>query len=204
MSSKLLKDFDALLSEVGLFRKVITNENSLFRAVSEAVYFTQSLHEKVKTKCLEHLKINVAEYQNFTGECLQERITYLQQNKANAGHLEMLAMSDIYRMEFVFLSAPSLNTFSVSKNKFEKKIILCEIGDHYDLVYTKDHMQSSAVCQSIVYDILYRGVFGLKTELEEAVLFLELQKLPKESNISNCSLSDVITLFGRDKVDTLQ
>ena len=41
------------------------------------------------------------------------------------------------------------------------------------------------VCAAVVYEVLYRGVFGLTAELEDAVTFIRQQKKPSLGNLGN-------------------
>ncbi|KAH1164815.1 hypothetical protein KIL84_009432 [Mauremys mutica] len=53
----------------------------------------------------------------------------------------------------------------------DPEILLCCSGDsHYDSVYTKQFQADAAVCQAVLYEILYKDVFGVeKEELRTAV-----------------------------------
>ncbi|XP_070197548.1 uncharacterized protein [Littorina saxatilis] len=59
---------------------------------------------------------------------------------------------------------------------FQQVCLVYAENGHYDLVLTRSHVQDLALCQSVVYEVLYRGVFGLTTELDEAVTFIRQQK----------------------------
>ncbi|KAH9507936.1 N-acetylglucosaminyldiphosphodolichol N-acetylglucosaminyltransferase catalytic subunit alg13 [Bulinus truncatus] len=186
MSLKSLHAMDSALAGMGLTRKQITREDSVFRAVSEKLFYSQCHHERVKSGCLAHLESNMQEYQQYIDEFLPERLKELREGKIEAGHLEMIALSHMYRVDFIIFHSLTQKQFCLTPNIYDRKIHLCYVEDnHYDLVYSKETVQAAAICQSIVYELLYKGVFGLDSELEEATLFLEVQKLlPKETTIS--------------------
>lgn len=63
-----------------------------------------------------------------------------------------------------------------------RKIALCEsAGRHFDSVYPKPHQYKAAICQSIVYEILYRDVFGFDKEIELSVHLLRSRAFPADS-----------------------
>ncbi|RUS74357.1 hypothetical protein EGW08_017880 [Elysia chlorotica] len=198
---------DAFLAELGLCRKAIAKDGScIFRAVSEKVFLTQVYHEKVKKAYVEHMSKHVDEYQQFVDEDLKNRLEAVDKGEIQPGLIEMAVLSRIYSLEFIVFHSPNQEPFNVTQNNFSEKVCLCCVGgNQYDLVYPKSEVQTTALCQSVLYEILYRDVFELDSELDEAVLFLELQKeLPRNNNLRDCFLSDVISLFGVDKTDTLK
>ncbi|XP_041358973.1 uncharacterized protein LOC121375536 [Gigantopelta aegis] len=68
-------------------------------------------------------------------------------------------------------------------NRYQKKVFLCFVdGIHYDCVYPRSVIQHTAICQSVIYEVLYQGVFGLTSELEEAVMFIRQQKKGTREN----------------------
>uniref|UniRef100_A0A8W8KME8 Uncharacterized protein n=1 Tax=Magallana gigas TaxID=29159 RepID=A0A8W8KME8_MAGGI len=63
------------------------------------------------------------------------------------------------------------------------QIVLCRLNSNQlDCVYTKSYHEELAICQSIVYELLYRNVFHLHTELEEAVQIIREQNKNKNRN----------------------
>ncbi|KAK3719823.1 hypothetical protein RRG08_040125 [Elysia crispata] len=207
MNGKELSNMDAFLVELGLCRKAIAKDGScIFRAVSEKLFLTQVYHGKVKETYLEHMSKHVDEYQSFVDEDLNNRLEALDKGKIQPGLIEMAILSRIYSLEFFVFHSPNQEPFNVTQNNFCQEVYLCFVGgSQYDLVYSKSVLQTTALCQSVLYEILYRDVFELDSELDEAVLFLELQKeLPRNNNFRDGFLSDVISLFGVDKTDTLK
>ncbi|XP_035824265.1 putative bifunctional UDP-N-acetylglucosamine transferase and deubiquitinase ALG13 [Aplysia californica] len=148
LMTKAINDMDAFLSDLGLARKAVTkDETCLFRAVSEKLFFTQCHHNKVKDACLNYLLRHEDEYQPFVAEAIDERVNRVKEGKTRAGHLEMIVMSRMYRLDFVLFHTPSLNHYSLTDN-FYNQVFLCYVNDnHYDLVYSKTFLQTAAICQ---------------------------------------------------------
>ncbi|KFQ05203.1 Putative bifunctional UDP-N-acetylglucosamine transferase and deubiquitinase ALG13, partial [Haliaeetus albicilla] len=91
--------------------------------------------------------------------------------KESAGQLEMSALSVMYKRDFILYRYPGKTPTYATDNGFEDKILLCCSGnDHYDSVYTKQFQENAAICQAVLYEILYKDVFGMdEEELRSAV-----------------------------------
>lgn len=87
-------------------------------------------------------------------------------------------MSHLYRRDFVIFEA---NKGPQSKicNGYGNTIYLFYSPDtkHFDAVYTKEFINTSSFCQSVVYEILYDGVYQLK-DLPYAVDKMLHDKVP--------------------------
>ncbi|ERE79300.1 OTU domain-containing protein 4 [Cricetulus griseus] len=61
------------------------------------------------------------------------------------------------------------------------QVLLCfSNGNHYDIVYPITYKDSSAVCQSLLYELLYEKVF--KTDVSKIMMGLETSEMADESN----------------------
>ncbi|XP_046368681.1 uncharacterized protein LOC124143683 isoform X2 [Haliotis rufescens] len=159
--SKLVANMDAYLAQLGLCRKTIVRDGScLFRAVSEKLFLTQSYHLRIRQMCADYLWRHRDEFEPEW-----------------AGQVEMMVLSRLYGVDFIIFQQPECPPANVTQNNFVTKILLCFVdGVHYDIIYPRSFVQDAAICQSILYEILYHGVFGLTNELQEAVLFIRQQK----------------------------
>ncbi|ESO88479.1 hypothetical protein LOTGIDRAFT_165606 [Lottia gigantea] len=169
-ASKFAANMDDYLMRLGLCRKSVVRDSScLFRIISEQIYFTQALHGTVQKKCLEYLC-------NHRDELLNEPPI----------HCEMMALSKIYKIDILIFQSPDEKPVDVTRNGYSKLVLLCHVdGIHYDMVYTQSHIHGLAISQSIIYEVLYRGVFELDSELDEAVNFLRQQKKTSRENSLN-------------------
>ncbi|KAH1175436.1 hypothetical protein KIL84_008310, partial [Mauremys mutica] len=101
----------------------------------------------------------------------EEYLEWLGDPEGKAGQLEISALSLMYNRDFILYQNPGWPPTCATNNGFEDKILLCCSGNsHYDSVYTKQFQADAAVCQAVLYEILYKNVFGVgKEELRTAV-----------------------------------
>uniref|UniRef100_A0A8C1NSM6 OTU deubiquitinase 4 n=1 Tax=Cyprinus carpio TaxID=7962 RepID=A0A8C1NSM6_CYPCA len=65
--------------------------------------------------------------------------------------------------DFVIFQEPDHPPVNITENGFTKKVRLCFLnGNHYDSVYPQSFEKSAAVCQSILYELLYERVCGVE------------------------------------------
>lgn len=82
----------------------------------------------------------------------------------------MHAMAVLYRRDFLIFDKPGKDPYFATENGHKIYIMLCYVeGSHYDCVYPKHTLQAAAICQSIVYDIVYKEVFRLGNDVDTAV-----------------------------------
>ncbi|XP_053604581.1 protein ovarian tumor locus-like [Plodia interpunctella] len=170
---------DRWLDEMGFFRKHTARDSScLFRAVSENVYNTQRYFHKVRLDTVQYM---ASKRQLFEGSltCSFENYIKEMSNPSELGGLvEISAMSHLYRRDFIIFEANKGPQTKIS-NGYGDTIYLfyCPETKHFDVVYTKDFINASSFCQSLVYEILYDGVYQLK-DLPYAVDKMLHDKVP--------------------------
>ncbi|XP_060569274.1 uncharacterized protein LOC132727724 isoform X2 [Ruditapes philippinarum] len=161
---------DNYLSSIGLWRKPVARDGlSLFRAVSEQLFMTQTFHTNLYEAC---------------------RIVFLHLGmdpETDWTEIEVIQiLSRMYRRDFLIYESVGHAPFKASNNNYNKKILLCRIGDNQlDSVYQISFKEDAAICQSIVYEMLYRNVFKLDTELTEAVALIRDQNKRKLTMYGN-------------------
>ncbi|CAB1440198.1 unnamed protein product [Pleuronectes platessa] len=157
-AEKLMDDY---LRSLGFHRKRIAKDGScLFRAVAEQVLHCQSLHTKVRTKCVEFLKQNRENYEAFIEGDFEQYLCKLQDPQQWVGEVEINALAAIYKKDFQIFQEPGKPPVNITDNNFKDKVRLCFLnGNHYDSVYPISRIKSAALCQSIVYEMLYEDVF---------------------------------------------
>ncbi|KAM4815153.1 LOW QUALITY PROTEIN: OTU domain-containing protein 4-like [Urocitellus parryii] len=73
----------------------------------------------------------------------------------------------------------------VTENNFPEKVLLCfSNGNHYDIVYPIKYKDSSAMCQSLLYELLYEKVF--KTDVSKIMMGLDTSEVTE----NNSEISD--------------
>ncbi|XP_076581054.1 OTU domain-containing protein 4 [Chaetodon auriga] len=155
------KLMDEYLKSIGLHRKKIAKDGScLFRVVAEQVLHCQSLHTKVRAECVDFLKQNREIYEAFIEGDFEDYLYKLQDPQQWVGEVEINALAVMYKRDFVIYQEPGKPAVNITDNNFKDKVRLCFLnGNHYDSVYPISHVKSAALCQSILYELLYDGVF---------------------------------------------
>ncbi|XP_051878284.1 putative bifunctional UDP-N-acetylglucosamine transferase and deubiquitinase ALG13 [Pristis pectinata] len=163
---------DEYLGTQGLYRKLTAKDGScLFRAVSEQLFLTQIHHLEIRKTCVTYMRVNHCKFEAFIDGSFDKHLERLADPKEWAGVLEMNALSLMYKCDFLIYRYPGKPPTQSTNNGFEKKILLCcSNNGHYDSVFTKQFQGLAAVCQAVVYEMLYRDVFGVdEEELRAAV-----------------------------------
>ncbi|KAJ9598819.1 hypothetical protein L9F63_026645, partial [Diploptera punctata] len=160
---KTTRPMDEWLDSQGYYRKHTARDgSSLFRAVSEQVYKTQSFHEDVRRECVEFVKRNKDQFEKFLEESIEEYSTRMMSSKGWGGALEIRAMALLYKRDVHIFEEVGKLPNVVTDYGFTKTILLCWSSDNfYDSVYTKSFIVAAGFCQSIAYEVLYKNVFKL-------------------------------------------
>ncbi|XP_074864231.1 UDP-N-acetylglucosamine transferase subunit ALG13 [Carettochelys insculpta] len=163
---------DEYLASLGLYRKLTAKDAScLFRALSEQLFLCQIHHMEVRKACVSFMKENQHNFESYVEGSFEKYLERLADPKESAGQLEISALSLIYNRDFILYRYPGKPPTYATNNGFEDKILLCcSSNGHYDSVYTKQFQADAAVCQAVLYEILYKGVFNMdEEELRTAV-----------------------------------
>ncbi|KAM4834433.1 OTU domain-containing protein 4 isoform 3-T3 [Thomomys bottae] len=173
---------DAYLRKLGLYRKLVAKDGScLFRAVAEQVLHSQSRHVEVRMACIHYLRENREKFEAFIAGSFEEYLKRLENPQEWVGEVEISALSLMYRKDFVIYREPNVSPSQVTENNFPEKVLLCfSNGNHYDIVYPIKHKESSAMCQSLLYELLYEKVF--KTDVSKIMMGLETSEVVDENN----------------------
>ncbi|XP_042638916.1 LOW QUALITY PROTEIN: putative bifunctional UDP-N-acetylglucosamine transferase and deubiquitinase ALG13 [Orycteropus afer afer] len=163
---------DEYLGSLGLFRKLTAKDAScLFRAISEQLFCSQVHHLEIRKACVSYMRENQQTFEAYVEGSYEKYLERLADPKESAGHLEIRALSLIYNRDIILYRFPGKPPTSVTDNGYEDKILLCYSNNgHYDSVYSKQFQSSAAVCQAILYEMLYKDVFFVdEEELKTAV-----------------------------------
>ncbi|KAK6291632.1 hypothetical protein J4Q44_G00374160 [Coregonus suidteri] len=156
------KCMDEYLKSIGFHRKKIAKDGScLFRAVAEQVLHCQSLHTKVRATCVQYLKKNKDNYEAFIEGDFEEYLIKLEDPQHWVGEVEINALALMYKSDFIIFQTPGKPPVQITDNGFNDKVRLCFLnGNHYDSVYPVSRVKNAALCQSVLYELLYERVCG--------------------------------------------
>ncbi|MGH0143542.1 UNVERIFIED_CONTAM: hypothetical protein FKN15_035218 [Acipenser sinensis] len=131
-------NMDEYLASLGLYRKITARDAScLFRAVSE----------------------------QFVEGSFEKYLERLEDPKETAGQVEIKALSLMYKRRFIIYRHPGKPPTEVADEDYKEKVVLCcSNNGHYDNVYPKHYPADAAVCQAVLYEVLYKDVFGIEEE----------------------------------------
>ncbi|KAM4807699.1 OTU domain-containing protein 4 [Rhinophrynus dorsalis] len=154
---------DAYLRSQGLYRKRIAKDGScLFRAVAEQVLHSQSQHLQVRKSCINYLRENRSQYEAFIEGSYEDYLKSLENPQEWVGQVEISALSLMFKKDFIIYQEPNVPPACVTENGFSEKILLCfSNGNHYDIIYPIGFAENAALCQSIIYELLYEKVLGM-------------------------------------------
>ncbi|XP_060548139.1 putative bifunctional UDP-N-acetylglucosamine transferase and deubiquitinase ALG13 [Pantherophis guttatus] len=179
---------DEYLGSQGLYRKLTAKDATcLFRAISEQVYACQIHHMAVRNACVSFMRKNQINFESYVEGSFEKYLQRLGNPKESAGQLEISAFSLIYNRDFILYRHPGKPASYATDNGFEDKILLCcSSNGHYDSVYTKQFQANAAICQAVLYEILYKNVF--KVDEEELKTALEMFRNGAKKNRNSASV----------------
>ncbi|KFO91190.1 OTU domain-containing protein 4, partial [Buceros rhinoceros silvestris] len=182
---------DCYLRSQGLYRKRVAKDGScLFRAVAEQVLHSQSRHIDVRMACVDYLRKNREKFEAFIEGPFEEYLKCLENPQEWVGQVEISALSLMYKKDFIIYREPNASPSHVTENGFSDKVLLCfSNGNHYDILYPIEYSEKAALCQSLLYELLYEKVFD--TDVKKIIAELSAVGATEESNgSSEVSASD--------------
>ncbi|XP_074891444.1 OTU domain-containing protein 4 isoform X3 [Buteo buteo] len=182
---------DCYLRSQGLYRKRVAKDGScLFRAVAEQVLHSQSRHIDVRMACVDYLRKHREKFEAFIEGPFEEYLKCLENPQEWVGQVEISALSLMYKKDFIIYREPNASPSHVTENGFSDKVLLCfSNGNHYDIVYPIEYSEKAALCQSLLYELLYEKVFD--TDVKKIIAELSAVGVTEESNgSSEVSASD--------------
>ncbi|XP_015414348.1 PREDICTED: OTU domain-containing protein 4 [Myotis davidii] len=131
--------------------------------------------------CIHYLRENREKFEAFIEGSFEEYLKRLENPQEWVGQVEISALSLMYRKDFVIYREPNVSPSQVTENNFPEKVLLCfSNGNHYDIVYPIKYKESSAMCQSLLYELLYEKVF--KTDVSKILMGLNTAEVAGESH----------------------
>ncbi|XP_028315629.1 putative bifunctional UDP-N-acetylglucosamine transferase and deubiquitinase ALG13 isoform X2 [Gouania willdenowi] len=191
---KYFMNMDEYLSSLGLYRKMVARDaSSLFRAVSEQLYYSQSYHQRIRQDCADFMRANRCNFEPFVEGSFEKYLERLEDPKETVGQVEIKALSQLYRRCFLIYRYPGKPATIISEDDYLDKVTLCcSINGHYDIVYPRNYPASAALCQSVLYELLYIQVFDLEeAELNQAMEAFRVGGRRYRNSPSACSDVDL-------------
>ncbi|KAI3352693.1 hypothetical protein L3Q82_020181 [Scortum barcoo] len=191
---KYFVNMDEYLCSLGLYRKMVARDaSSLFRAVSEQLYYSQNYHQRIRQDCANFMRANRCNFEPFVEGSFEKYLERLEDPKETVGQVEIKALSQLYRRCFLIYRYPGKPATVISEDDFVDKVTLCcSINGHYDIVYPRSYPASAALCQSFLYELLYTQVFGLEeAELCQAMEAFRVGGRRYRNSPSMCSDIDI-------------
>ncbi|XP_057881282.1 OTU domain-containing protein 4 isoform X7 [Melospiza georgiana] len=195
---------DRYLRYQGLYRKKVAKDGScLFRAVAEQVLHSQSRHIDVRMACVDYLRKNREKFEAFIEGSFEDYLKSLENPQEWVGQVEISALSLMYKKDFIIYQEPNASPSRVTENGFSDKVLLCfSNGNHYDIVYPIEYAEKAALCQSLLYELLYEKVFDV--DVKKIMAELSAVGVAEESNgSSEVSASDSEDDSYRSKATTV-
>ncbi|XP_012255998.2 protein ovarian tumor locus-like [Athalia rosae] len=170
LCKRIAEPIDEWLHGEGYFRKHAPRDSTcLFRAISEQVYLTQNFHIRVREECIKFMRDNKDLFEESISIPFESYLEQMSYFTEWGGLFEIKAMSLLYQRDIILFHGVKLTRQLVTHNGFNKMIYLCHIPPkQYETVYARDFISVAAFCQSIVYQTLYKDVFGM-VDVEKAV-----------------------------------
>uniref|UniRef100_A0A673ZCQ7 ubiquitinyl hydrolase 1 n=1 Tax=Salmo trutta TaxID=8032 RepID=A0A673ZCQ7_SALTR len=138
---KYFVNMDEYLASIGLYRKMMARDAScLFRAVSEQMYYSQNYHQKIRKDCVTFMRENRCNFEPFVEGSFEKYLERLEDPKETTGQVEIKDIVKYY---------------------MEKILLCCSNNGHYDVVYPRNYPIHAALCQALLYELLYTQVLGV-------------------------------------------
>lgn len=160
----LQPEIDELLNSIGLIRHVVPRDgNSLFRCISQCVFYTQSYHITVRQHLLQFANLKTDEFNELTHVSVREYEKKITSTKLDGELLDMHIAARYYKINiFLYTDTNPFMPLIIETPNSAKTLLICVNPEGtYDLVFAKETVANMSFCQAIVYGMLYEQVFGL-------------------------------------------
>lgn len=153
---------DNMLENIGLMRHVVPKDgNSLFRCISQCVFYTQSSHMIVRKHLLQFANFQTYEFSQMTHLSVRQ---YEKKIASSDGEfLDLRIAAKVYTINVAFYTDvhPFIPHIIKTPNAVRTLNICLNYEGTYDLVLIKESVVNMSFCQAIIYGILYNGVYKL-------------------------------------------
>uniref|UniRef100_A0A8C1ZAB7 ubiquitinyl hydrolase 1 n=1 Tax=Cyprinus carpio TaxID=7962 RepID=A0A8C1ZAB7_CYPCA len=163
---KYFVNMDEYLASIGLYRKMMARDAScLFRAVSEQLYYSQNYHQRIRKECVNFIKANRCNFEPFVQGSFEKYLERLEDPQSFSVFIFFLYVVDQYCVICAHLW--SQHTY---QNSTPQILLCCSNNGHYDIVYPKNYPVDAAICQALLYELLYTRVLGVEEEELQVVM----------------------------------
>ncbi|KAG9478463.1 hypothetical protein GDO78_013476 [Eleutherodactylus coqui] len=206
---------DEYLGSLGLYRKLTAKDAScLFRAVSEQLFYCQIHHNEIRKMCVLYMRKNEKLFDSYVEGPFEKYLERLEDPKESDGanffdsailiawcillccslmgnlvifflHFQKF-LSPSFSQNFILYKSPGKPpTYATDLNCDGKVMLCCSTNWHYDSVFTKTFQSTAAICQAVLYECLYRDVFGV--DERELIAAVELFRSGSKKNRNSAS-----------------
>lgn len=167
---------DKFLEKIGLYRKNTPLDGTcLFRAVAEQVFDVQLHHDRVRKDCVQYMRANRHVFRKDIQWEFDLYMNNMQLPTTYGTLLELKALAMRYRRNVILYEAYTQGRTMVSGfedhdplRTDDEPLRLFKNANQFDSVYRMEFMKTAALCQSIVYNLLYSSVMHIP-DVEYAV-----------------------------------
>lgn len=155
---------DVLLESIGLIRHVVPRDgNSLFRCISQSVFFTQSCHTIVRQHLLQFANLQTQEFSKMTQLSINKYKKKITDTKLDGELLDMRIAAKLYKINISFYvdANPFMPLIIETPNSVKTLQVCLNDEGTYDLVFDKESVENISFVQSVIYEMLYNDVFRL-------------------------------------------
>uniref|UniRef100_A0A182NV39 OTU domain-containing protein n=1 Tax=Anopheles dirus TaxID=7168 RepID=A0A182NV39_9DIPT len=154
---------DKFLEQIGLYRKHTAPDAScLFRAVAEQRYDVQLHHDRVRRECVAYMRANRTRFEQDIDRDFELYMESMLQPESHGTLLELKALALCHGAN-VLLYKPNTDGHWVVNDPSHDRMwrMFVDRNLHFDTIYTMEYMRTAALCQAIVYEVLYKSVLRL-------------------------------------------
>ncbi|CAL4088395.1 unnamed protein product, partial [Meganyctiphanes norvegica] len=145
-----------------LMCKIMILKNYMVWNLPEKLFLTQMEHTKVRSLTLEYMESYKEDFAPFLDVPLDHHIYNMSDVREWGGHPEIVAMSRLFKVDFLLYQEVGKLPYKATDHGFERKIMLYfNNSNHYDCILSKEEAVLRGFCQSLIYETLYQNVFKL-------------------------------------------
>lgn len=161
------EQIDELLADNNLNRKRLPEEkHSLLKAVSDVLYFSPHSYTEIQQHLIQHLKSLISlnklppKLSMFRGNSVLLKDFTMSPHLPGFEKINLELVSSLYKVRVIIYGTTEDGYLSsmIINSKYTKTVELLRTkNNHYDPVYSVDHLSRAGVCQNIVLNIIEKA-----------------------------------------------